>query len=71
MGVTTIGTLDMESIFFKTGRFIPNKKCFKNLCQQLDVSTTSTSNPQYQDQHQDQDQHLLPNETNWGGWILV
>ena len=44
-----IGTLDME-YDYKTGRFSQNKNALKNLCNQLDVSTTgynssSTSSP--------------------------
>ncbi len=44
-----IGTLDME-YDYKTGRFNQNKNALKNLCSQLDVSTTgynssSTSSP--------------------------
>ena len=44
-----IGTLDME-YEYKTGRFSQNKTALKNLCNQLDVSTTgynssSTSSP--------------------------
>jgi len=71
-----IGTLDME-YDYKTGRFTQNKNALKNLCNQLDVSTsnyssspssnpprTSTPSPQYNPPKPKSD------DVNWGGWIF-
>jgi hypothetical protein len=73
-----IGTLDME-YGYKNQRFIPNKTALKNLCDQLDVSTSSANNPPISNPRPTPTPRPTPRPTppqsssdgiNWGGWIF-
>jgi hypothetical protein len=75
-----IGTLDME-YDYKTGRFSQNKNALKNLCNQLDVPTTTyssspsggslrTSTPSSTPRSTYNPPQSNSSDINWGGWIF-
>lgn len=75
-----IGTLDME-YDYKINRFNPNKEALKNLCNQLDVSTTSNGSTSSSTPSRPSTPISTPrptynppksnsDDTNWGGWIF-